>query len=81
MKDKRNKLEKFAYMNFTNPDSYFPVYIVLNDGKTIKGEIIKDYTYDIIVDRHTKDKEGNEYLQEMLIPKHSISYLYHRVKK
>lgn len=68
-------------MNFYDGKQYAPVMIVLTNGKTIKGEIAKEYTYEIIVERKTKDKEGNELLQELLIPKHSIDYMYRYVKK
>lgn len=75
---------KHAYMNFHRKAKYAPVQIVLTNGKKIKGEIVKEYTYEIIVDRKisVKDKNGNEkdMLQEMLIPKHSIDYLYRNVQ-
>ncbi|HAR5547572.1 TPA: hypothetical protein I1T43_002308 [Staphylococcus aureus] len=79
----KNKQEffKHAYMNFYNGQKYSPVVIVLSNGKKIQGEIAKEYTYEIIVDRKVKDKEGNEMLQEILIPKHSIDYMYRNIKK
>lgn len=79
----KNKKEffKHAYMNFYDGQKYSPVVIVLNNGEKIQGEIAKEYTYEIIVDRKAKDKEGNELLQEILIPKHSIDYMYRYIKK
>ena len=68
-------------MNFYDGQRYSPVVIVLNNGEKIQGEIAKEYTYEIIVDRKAKDKEGNELLQEILIPKHSIDYMYRYIKK
>lgn len=77
------QMTKHAYMNFHKKAKYSPVQIVMTNGKTIKGEIVKEYTYEIIVDRTitVKDKDGNksEKLQEMLIPKHSIEYIYRNV--
>lgn len=79
----KQELMKHAYMNFHKKAKYAPVHIVLNDGRKLKGEIVKEYTYEIIIDRNivVKDKNGKEkeMLQEMLIPKHSIDYIYRNI--
>lgn len=83
--NQNNQMTKHAYMNFHKKESYAPVNIVMTNGKKIKGQIVKEYTYELIVDRNVtvKDKEGKEIevLQEMLIPKHSIDYIFRNVKK
>jgi len=80
----KDELMKHAYMNFHKKAKYSPVHIVLTNGRKLKGEIVKEYTYEIIVDRNVtvKDKNGkdNAMLQEMLIPKHSIDYIYRNVE-
>lgn len=80
----KDELTKHAYMNFHKKAKYAPVQIVLTNGRKLKGEIVKEYTYEIIIDRKVsvKDKSGKEktMLQEMLIPKHSIDYIYRNVE-
>lgn len=68
-------------MNFYDGKKYSPVVIILKNGDKIQGEIAKEYTYELLIDRKAKDKEGNELLQELLIPKHSIDYMYRYIKK
>lgn len=78
MKKQKEELKKHAYMNFHDFKKSKPVFLIMKNGNTFKGEIVKEYTYEILFDRKVKDSKDNLYLQEMLIPKHSIDYMYQK---
>lgn len=63
---------KQPYMFFNNKK----VKIVLNNGESFTGYIVKEYTYEILLVKSDgiKDPKDNELEKRTLIPKHSIAY-------
>ncbi|MCM3500002.1 hypothetical protein [Staphylococcus capitis] len=63
---------KKAYMFFFNKK----VKVVLNNGESFTGYIVKEYTYDILLVKSDgiKDPKDNELEKRTMIPKHAISY-------
>ncbi|MCD9056038.1 hypothetical protein QP586_12410 [Staphylococcus sp. UMB10092B] len=63
---------KKAYMFFYNKK----VKVVLNNGESFTGYIVKEYTYDILLVKSDgiKDPKDNELEKRTMIPKHAISY-------
>lgn len=52
------------------------VKVVLNNGESFTGYIVKEYTYDILLVKSDgiKDPKDNELEKRTMIPKHAISY-------
>lgn len=63
---------KQAYVFFNNKK----VKVVLTNGESLTGYIVKEYTYDILLVKSDgiKDPKGNELEKRTLIPKHAIVY-------
>lgn len=66
-KEKRELSEK-AYDEFINTR----VRIVFVDSKVIEAIVLKQYTYEIIVDKFNKEKTETK---KTLVSKHSIRYM------
>lgn len=63
---------KQAYTFFNNKK----VKVFLNNGDSLTGYIVKEYTYEILLVKSDgiKDPDGNPLEKRTLIPKHSICY-------
>jgi GTP-binding protein EngB required for normal cell division len=64
----KRKLSARAFEEFINSR----VRIVFNDSKVIEAIVLKQYTYEIIVDKFNKDKSETK---KALISKQSIRYM------
>lgn len=74
--NKDDELPKHVYNYFQTND----IIILLNNGEKLKGHIAREYTYDLLFRQKIKDKDGNKYIKEIIVPKHSICYTYRYIK-